>query len=356
MTALRISSTLVFFLLACGAAAPLSKGFGDAAVIASFTDSVVIPTYRLMNVRLKAFKVAVDALHRDPSDANLAKTKAAWIAARVPWEYGEAFLYGPVESNGYDPALDSWPVNHTDLDAVLATRATFSEAYMASLQPTQKGFHTAEYLLWGVKSSKTASELTARELAYLAALVNEMVHIGDALELAWTTGTAGKAPYRDVLASAGAPGNTAYISVTAAALQIIEGMVSICDEVANGKIAEPYDRRDPNVVESQYSFNSIDDFQDNIRGVFNAYTASVPLAKSSGAASLSLYVASLDPSLDAKILRQLQAAIDAIGKIPAPFRTAITTASAYPTIEEAQLAVRDLHKSLNTDLKELIRK
>jgi len=46
-------------------------------------------------------------------------------------------------------------------------------------------------------------------------------------------------------------------------------------EVANGKIADPFDQRDPNIVESQFSGNSLADFANNIMGSKNAYTIAV---------------------------------------------------------------------------------
>ena len=54
----------------------------------------------------------------------------AWVAARVPWEQSEGFLFGPVDTFGYDPAMDSWPVNRTDLDAVLASGQAFTPEYI----------------------------------------------------------------------------------------------------------------------------------------------------------------------------------------------------------------------------------
>ena len=65
---------------------------------------------------------AVAALRENPGDATLGAACEAWIAARLPWEASEGFLFGPVDFNGYDPALDTWPVNRTDLEGVIALR------------------------------------------------------------------------------------------------------------------------------------------------------------------------------------------------------------------------------------------
>ena len=53
--------------------------------------------------------------------------------------------------------------------------------------------------------------------------------------------------------------------------EMVNGMIVIADEVANGKISDPFNEKDTTLVESQFSFNSISDFQDNIRGIQNVY-------------------------------------------------------------------------------------
>jgi uncharacterized iron-regulated protein len=130
-----------------------------------------------------------------------------------------------------------------------------------------------------------------------------------------------------------------------AAQEILGGMIGICDEVANGKIADPYDAHDPTLVESQFSYNSIADFQDNMRSVEAAYTGGSALAGTDGR-GLSDWIAERDAALDARVRQEIAAAIAAIGAIPPPFRTAITTPSSYDEIEAAQAAVRALQGTL----------
>lgn len=344
---------VVIGAMGCGPEEQATTGFDDQTIITDFADHVVVPTYELLATRVHALKTAVDALAADPSQDNLVAAQTAWVAARKPWEQSEGFLFGPVDSFGYDPAMDSWPVNHTDLDAVLASGAGFTAEYVGNLQETQKGFHTIEYLLFGVERAKTAADLTPRELEYTVAIAGELATVAHALAASWTEGVNGQKPYRDVFTTAGAQGNTAYPSLTAAAQEILGGMIGICDEVANGKIADPYDAHDPTLVESQFSFNSITDFQDNIRSVQNAYLGAVPEASSSGA-GLSNYVAKHDAALDTRVKSEIEAAIAAIGAIPGPFRTAITTPSSYEAIEGAQAAVRKLQTSLERDVHALV--
>ncbi|MCC6213337.1 MAG: peptidase M75 [Polyangiaceae bacterium] len=342
-------------LAGCGSdpAAAEPTRFADEQVVVAFTDEVVVPTYGLLATRLVALDAAAAAVGSAPTDSNLATARDAWRLARVPWEQSEGFLFGPVDSFGYDPALDSWPVNATDLRAVLESSDALTASYVASLPPTQKGFHTVEYLLFGTGATKTAAELTPRELAYLPLVTAELAGVGGALAASWTTPTDGQPAYRDVFATAGQAGNAAYPSLASAMEEVIDGMIGICDEVANGKIADPYDAHDTTLVESQFALNSLADFQDNLRSVENAYTGEVPLA-GTGGRSLSDWVAAEDAGLDAKIRDQIAAALGAIGAIPPPFRDAITTPSSYDEIEAAQAAIRTLQDTLERELKPLV--
>ncbi|MEB2311456.1 MAG: peptidase M75 [Sorangiineae bacterium] len=335
-----------------GGSGPTS-GFDDQALVVDFADQVVVPTYTLLEQRIGSLETAVDALATNPTAETFKAAQDAWIAARQPWEQSEGFLFGPVDAYGYDPAMDSWPVNTTDLDAVLASGSAFTPEYVGNLQETQKGFHTIEYLLFGVGRKKTVADLTPRELSYVSAIAAELTEIATALESSWTDGVDGRPPYRDIFANAGQPGNTSYPSRLAAVQEILDGIIGICDEVANGKIAGPYDAHDPTLVESQFAFNSITDFQDNLRSVENVYSGGVPAAGTSGK-GLSAYVAERDSALDARVKSELAAAIEAIGAIPPPFRDAIVTPSSYSAIEAAQAAVRKVHDTLQRDVRPLV--
>jgi predicted lipoprotein len=325
-----------------------ASGFSDRQTISDFADDVVVPTYVELASRGDALATAVEALAADPSEANLSAARAAWVATRVPWEQSEAFLFGPVEANGYDPAMDSWPVNQTDLDAVLASGDELSPAYVSGLNETQKGFHTIEYLLYGDGGSKTAAALTPRELDYLVALTTELVGVTHTLADSWTTGDR---PYREVFVSAGMPGNTVYPSLSAAAQEIINGMIGICDEVANSKIAAPYDAHDPNLVESQFSFNSLIDFQNNLHSVENAYLGHLAGGTGKG---LTVLIAAKDPALDTKVKSELADAIAALGAIDVTFPEAIVMAAYDERIEDAQAKINLLKATLETEVKPLV--
>ncbi|WP_224245859.1 imelysin family protein [Hyalangium gracile] len=324
----------------------------DSEIITHFADDVVVPTYQNLATRLTELDSAVNALATQPTAARLTAAQDAWFAARVPWEQSEGFLFGPVDSFGYDPALDSWPVNRSDLDAVLASSDAFTPTYVATLQETQKGFHTVEYLIFGDGRTKKAEDFTQREFDYLKAISAELKNIGSALADSWTKAQNGRQPYRDVLANAGQAGNSGYPSVESAAQEMVGGIINILDEVANGKIADPYDAKDPQLVESQFAYNSLSDFTNNIRSVENVYLGHLPGQTAKGR-SLAVLVKDENAELDARIRQEIADSIAALARIPEPFRASITDPASADEIEAAQAAIRKLQATFETNVKPL---
>ncbi|MCE9666839.1 peptidase M75 [Myxococcus stipitatus] len=321
-------------------------------LVVTFADKVVVPTYARLATRLTELDAACIALAAEPSEDKLTAARAAWRAARIPWEQSEGFLFGPVDSFGYDPALDSWPVSHTELDAVLASNDALTQQYVSNLANEQKGFHTLEYLIFGDGGTKTVGELTAREYEYVKALSAELKAVGQLLHGAWAQSLDGNKPFRDTLATAGQAGNSAYPSVHAAAQEMVGGITTILDEVANGKIAEPYYSRDPNVVESQFAYNSLEDFTNNIRSVENAYLGHLQGEAKTGTSLRD--VVGVDSALDTRIRQQIAASISALGAIAEPFRESINNDTERPKIVAAQEAIRALHDTFQGEVLPLV--
>ena len=342
-------------VLACGGSTSSTEtaGFEESAlapaIVDDYADAVVVATYTQLATNLDALRGAVAQLQREPTAAHLEVARAAWVAAREPWEQSEGFLFGPVDAYGFDPALDSWPVNRTDLDAVLRGPDALTESYVRALDPTLKGFHTVEYLLFGAERRTVVSDLTPRQMSYAVAAATEMADVAEQLVGTWTDGSP---PYVEIFKTAGARDNRVYPSLQAAGQEIVRGMIGILDEVANGKIADPFDQRDPALVESQFSYNSLADFADNIRSVQHAYRGWVTVPDQR--VGFGDFVANVDHALDARVREEIDAAILAIEQIPGPFRDAITDAAAAPKIQAAQEATRRVQSSMEQGILPLV--
>ena len=347
---LGLAACSLFLVAGCGddsdaPTGPASAEFDFAPILNNFTDQVVIATYADLDQRASELLAAVEALSNEPTAANLSTARDAWVATRIPWEASEGFLFGPVDFNGYDPALDSWPVNRTDLDGVLASDNDLTTAYVNSLDGTLKGFHTIEYLLFDEGGSKTAADFTEREFAYLIATTQDLQATASALHNSWISSGGN---FGQKVRNAG-NGSDAYPSAQSAVQEMVNGMIGICDEVANGKIADPFVEQDTRLVESQFSFNSIADFQNNLRSVQHVYTGDYADADGAG---LDNFIRQADADLDQRLKREIQTAIDEIGRIQQPFRDAI--ASDRDQIEQAQAAVAKVQQTLEEDILPLV--
>ncbi|MCY3551595.1 MAG: hypothetical protein OXH39_14125 [Candidatus Poribacteria bacterium] len=321
-----------------------AETFDAGAMLNDFANTVVLATYIDLDKKAGELLAAIKVLKADTSQANLEKAQQAWIATRKPWEQSEAFLFGPVDTQGLDPALDSWPVDHVNLQSVLDSDDALTVDFVSGLEDTQKGFHTIEFLLFRDGNQRKASDITARELEYLVSTTENLKASTSQLRLAWAPEGEN---FSNAVAQAGA-GSAIYPSQSSAVQEMVNGMITIADEVANGKISDPYNESDTTLVESQFSFNSISDFQDNIRGIQNVYMGKF-MTDGQG---LNDFVNSHDPDLDARFQQEVQAAIDAIGAIPDPFRDSITANRG--AVQAAINAVSKVQQTLEADILTLV--
>ncbi|MBS0298539.1 MAG: imelysin [Proteobacteria bacterium] len=285
-------------------------------VIQNYARNVIFNTYIDLVEQTKLLRAAILELQLETTTKNLHQAQNAWRNARRPWEQSEAFLFGPAETLDLDPALDSWPINATDIKNVVDSDTPLTTETVSAFEPTLKGFHVIEYLLFGNNNNKVASELTARELAYMIAAATALTNDAQALADAWNP-NAGN--FLAEFSKAGA-GSATYPSLASAVQEMLEGMIGIADEVGTGKLSRPLAGRDPSLTESQFSANSITDFINNIRSIRNVYTGTYLLSEGPG---LNALVKSINPALDEAINNQIEKTIAAIYAIPQPFTESI---------------------------------
>ncbi len=321
----------------------------ETAVVSNFANAVVIPTYRQLVAKADGLVEVIATFANNPSDANLQAAREAWLNTRNPWEQSEAFAFGPASSLGYDGDLDDWPVNQTDLAAVLNSKNPLTEEYIVTLQTTQKGFHTIELLLFGTNHDKAADDFTPRELELLQGLTLAFQQSANDLTTSWSQGIEGNPPYREILATAGEPSNPAYPTVNAALEEIVQGIIGCLDEVANEKIGEPLTTGDVSGFESRFSHNSLNDFKNNLRSVENAYLGRVSEANSTKE-SLSDLIAAADPQLDTKVKNELQSAIETVNQIPDPVETNLTDPEAAAKMTAAQNAIVTIFETMQNQV------
>jgi uncharacterized iron-regulated protein len=321
-----------------GSGGPTTSGTGsvviDKALLVDLTEVVAIPTYQDLVAHAQSLQQALDALKTATNADNLAKARAAWVAARVPWEQSEALQFGPQRGNGVEKQIDTFPVSEQDVGNVLNSTGAID---VSQLPTDARGFHTIELLLYGMDGTKQPSAFLARELDYMSAAASNLVDVTQSLLTAWTDGVGGNPSWKSLFESAGDPSNASYPTPATAGLVLIEGLGPFLNEVHDTQLVTNGDE-----VESRYSGNSKDDFINNIKGVQAAYFGVRGDGRTQGTASLAAATALADQGFAATVKSQLSAAIAAIDAIPSPYSTAVGTPDGQAAIAAARAAVQDL--------------
>ena len=315
----------------------------ETQVIKDFVTVVANPNYVAINANAAILKASITTLIATPNATNLAAAQKAWRDTRAPWESCEGFLFGPVEDNDYDPTMDSWPLNKTDVDALLASGNSLTVSDIDKLEDFSKGFHAIEYIIFGVGGTKKATDITSREKLYLASVTESLYNTTTALRNSWDPAGGN---FSAEVTTAGS-GSKTYATRKAFFTALVTSMEGICDEVSSGKMEEPYAAKDSTLDESSFSHNSTTDFKNNITGVLNVYLCKYNGA--TGSTSLSALVASKNIALDTKIKTQINAAIASFSLITQTYEKAIYTQR--DQVKATQDAIAALQATLATDLK-----
>ncbi len=314
--------------------------------LSNLGNNVIIQTYFDLKTKSSSLETATNTFVSNANSANLLSLKNAWLAARQPWEQAEGFGFGPVDQDGIDPSVDSWPLNLTDLNAILNGIISINTAFVASQEGNLKGFHTAEFLIWGLDGNKTATDFTSRELSYLKATSANLAIDTNVLYNLWIPSG------QNFVTNFVNAGNTSstYTSQKVALKDLTDAIIGITDELANNKIDGPFAANDATLMESRFSDNSSIDFINNITSVKNIYFGTYY----TNGNSFGLYkvINSKDPATDYKVKTQINEAIVAIQTIPASFKQAI--ASNRDIIANAQTKLRALQETLETKVTPII--
>lgn len=313
-------------------------------VVDNYADAVVLPTYKALMEKNSALYDAVAALCASPSDKAFEKAADAWLAAREPWEKSEAFLFGPVDALGLDPNMDSWPLDQAGIEQILSSgdwgALEWTDDSEAEAAQGVRGFHTLEYLLFKDGEARTINDadyLAAPEswCNYMKAVANLLKKDATDLYEAWALSYEGKDAYATIFKN---HNNSTYPMALACVEEIIDGCITIADEVGNAKIGDPYNlymsgqtTQALYAVESWYSWHSKDDYTNNIYSVRNAYYGS--LTTTVAANSIAAIVAKNNPTLDREVKAAIKAAENAIQAIPTPFRNHINSSESEAAME-----------------------
>lgn len=331
----------------------------ETAII-PYIDNTVVPTYRGMADNALLLAKACDEIQQAHAAGTLTTeliTEAGdyWKQSRRYWEESEAFLYGAAADYNIDPHIDSWPLDKNAMDDLLADiNAGKSWSIDNNINYGLLGFHAVEYMLFELSADGTESfphsvNYTEAELIYLTAVADDLAQQCVRLEAAWAGIDGVTAEKRELLVEAelepsinygqsmktAGQGGSLYKTYQEAAEELVDGCITIADEVANTKMGTPVKgaqgdaEGDRNYIESPYSLNSIVDFQGNIISIRNAYAGS-----NAGDASISDYIKSVNAELDTEVMTLIEESYEYIGRIQEPFAQHLSDKEATDAIDK----------------------
>lgn len=312
-----------------------------ADILHSIAYNVCTASYEELYNRALILENTIQTLQTNPTESNLIVCQTAWRNVRHTWENTESWLFGPISANSIDPRIDTWPVDFNEIDSVLNLGIPLSENFIDNLEDALKGFHPTEYYLWGANGNKMAAQITPRQFEYLIALTHNLSKLTKEVRDSW------KDSFANEVATAG-NGSATYSTKQKAFVEIINAMAEICEEVANGKMKDPFINQDASLEESPYSNNSMSDFTQNIQGVLMIYQGDF----NGNHLGIEDLVRTHNTSLDLEIKNAHAEAIAALNAINIPFGQAIF--SQQMQIQKAMDKINILAETLENKLKPFI--
>ena len=193
------------YALAAGLALAASLGAAEAgsppsaeAVLGTYAD-IALAGYEDSLAAARALDAAVDSLVSSPSAATLAAARAAWLAARAPYQQTEVYRFGNAIVDDWEGRVNAWPLDEGLIDYVDASygadsdeNALYTVNVIANPAPVVNGrtidasaitpalladtlheaegveanvatgYHAIEFLLWGQDLQGTGAGAGAR--------------------------------------------------------------------------------------------------------------------------------------------------------------------------------------------------
>ncbi|MCG8447461.1 MAG: peptidase [Hyphomicrobiales bacterium] len=117
-------------LLGAVSALALSVAAAEAADTAAVLDTyadIAHAGYEDSLITARALDAAIDALIANPSEATLLAARAAWIAARVPYQQTEVYRFGNAIVDDWEGRVNAWPLDEGLIDYVDASYGAESD-------------------------------------------------------------------------------------------------------------------------------------------------------------------------------------------------------------------------------------
>ncbi len=351
--------TLATTVVGLGATAGSGLAADATGVINTYAD-IAHAGYEDALITARDLDAAVDALIAKPREATLAAARAAWLAARPPYQQTEVYRFGNAIVDDWEGRVNAWPLDEGLIDYVDASYGSESDTntlYVVnvianptltiggatvdattitsallrdSLQEAEDneanvatGYHAIEFLLWGQDLNGTAAGAgkrpatdfdTAnctggnceRRAQYLKAASALLVSDLEEMVANWTADGAARKALTD--------------DANAGLITILTGMGSLSyGELAGERMKLGLLLHDPEEEHDCFSDNTYNSHYYDQLGIRNVYTGHYRRTDGSvvSGPSVSELIAAADSALDAEIRGKLDATVLAMAAMRA---------------------------------------
>jgi putative iron-regulated protein len=353
-----LATSALAISLGPGTAATAQGSVSKTAVLETYAD-IAAAGYGDSLATAQALRAAVDALIAEPAAETLQAAKAAWLAARVPYQQTEVYRFGNAIVDDWEGKVNAWPLDEGLIDYVDASYGgpTDENAYAAlnvvanptftlsgeevdaseitpallegTLQEADEieanvatGYHAIEFLLWGqdlngtepgagdrpwtdyARGEDCTNGNCDRRAEYLSAATELLVSDLEWIAAQWADGGAARAAL--------------LADEDAGIVAILTGMGSLSyGEQAGERMRLGLMLNDPEEEHDCFSDNTHNSHYYDGLGIQNVYLGEY--AGSDGVIvsgpSVSDLVAEADPALDAEMKAKLAQTMRELGQI-----------------------------------------
>ncbi len=312
-------------------------------VVANYAD-IVLASYEDSLQAALALETAVNVFVDEPTQANFAAAKTAWLNSREPYGQTEAYRFydGPIDdpNTGPEGQLNAWPLDEATIDYVnldetagiinnLDIEINAETLTGLNTQDAEDavttGYHAIEFLLWGqdlnenpedaglrpytdyVSGNEGTAANQERRGTYLNVVSSLLIEDLGAVTEAWGDETSGN--YRESFLA---------LNSDEAIRRIIVGIGSLArSELSGERMEVALLKKDQEDEHSCFSDNTHRDIVTNFQGIKNVYLGEylrLDATKVQGKGLKDLFAISAS-DLNAKMLAELQKAETAINTI-----------------------------------------
>ncbi|MAZ21303.1 imelysin family protein [Roseovarius sp.] len=172
----RLTATTSILALSLASAAPLWAEAPEKTEVLNTYADIAAAGYGDSLITARALQEAVAALIAEPSEANLAAARAAWIDARVPYQQTEVFRFGNAIVDDWEGKVNAWPLDEGLIDYVDASYGGATD---------ENGFAVLNVVA-NPKFTLSGQEVDASDIT--PALLAETLHEADGVEANVATG------------------------------------------------------------------------------------------------------------------------------------------------------------------------